>query len=259
LALWAFWLEPRSLVVHETTLALPHWSPSLSGLRVAVLSDLHVGSPYWVLEHTQKLVNETNQQHPDLILLAGDYQINGVPFGTWVAAEPIAEALGGLKAPLGTIAVLGNHDHWNDGPRMEQALRARGIIVLENQTHEVRYHGSSFYVVGLADRMTRPQAIPETIALVPPGVPAIVLVHEPDVFPEIDPRVSLTVAGHTHGGQVALPLLGRRIVPSEYGERYAAGHIVENGKHLFVTTGVGTSTFPVRFRVPPEIAMLVLK
>jgi predicted MPP superfamily phosphohydrolase len=75
----------------------------------------------------------------------------------------------------------------------------------------------------------------------------------------LDERATLTLAGHTHGGQVDLPLLGRRVVPSRFGSRYAAGHIVEGGRHLFVTTGVGTSIVPVRFGVPPEIALLTLR
>jgi len=86
----------------------------------------------------------------------------------------------------------------------------------------------------------------------------LVLSHEPDVFPQIDERASLTLAGHTHGGQVCLPLVGCPIVPSDYGQRFVSGHIVEHGRHLFVTTGVGTSIIAVRFGVPPEIAILSL-
>jgi predicted MPP superfamily phosphohydrolase len=82
------------------------------------------------------------------------------------------------------------------------------------------------------------------------------ITHNPDLFPEVPDRVALTLAAHTHGGQVYLPLIGRPIVPSRYGERYAAGHIVERGRHLFVTVGLGTSILPVRFLVPPEIALL---
>jgi predicted MPP superfamily phosphohydrolase len=90
----------------------------------------------------------------------------------------------------------------------------------------------------------------------------VLLVHEPDVFAsfqELQRSPTLTLAGHTHGGQVWLPLLGRRVVPSRFGERYAYGHIEEGGRHLFVTSGVGTSIFPIRFLVPPEIALLTLK
>ncbi len=82
--------------------------------------------------------------------------------------------------------------------------------------------------------------------------------HNPDVFPMISDRFSLLIAGHTHGGQVNLPLLGRPIVPSVYGQRFAYGHVVEGGHHLFVSPGLGTSILPVRFRVPPEVTLLVL-
>ena len=88
------------------------------------------------------------------------------------------------------------------------------------------------------------------------SAPVIVITHNPDVFPLVPNRVCLTIAGHTHGGQVALPLVGRLIVPSKYGQRYAIGHIREEGRDLFVTSGVGTSIIPVRFRVPPEIVFL---
>jgi uncharacterized protein len=89
-------------------------------------------------------------------------------------------------------------------------------------------------------------------------VPVIAVTHNPDLFPAIPSRIALTIAGHTHGGQVALPLIGRPIVPSKFGQRYAIGHIIEEGKHLFVTPGIGTSIFPVRFGVPPEISLLTI-
>jgi predicted MPP superfamily phosphohydrolase len=164
---WAFWLEPRSLVVHRAEITLEKWPASLAGLRVALLSDLHIGSPYWDLPHLERLVEATNAEHPDLVLLAGDYQINGVAFGSWVAPEPIAARLGKLEAPLGVIAVLGNHDYRNDGPRTERALERAGTTVLENESKEIRYRESRFVVVGLANLLTRPQAVRATLAEVP--------------------------------------------------------------------------------------------
>ncbi len=259
LAAWAFYFEPRRLVVNHIELDVPHWPAAQAGVRIALISDLHVGSPHWDLERLAELVARTNAERPDLVLLAGDYLINDVTFGSWVAPEPIAQALAGLRAPLGVIAVLGNHDWWNDGPRVRRAFEQVGITVLENDALERRHAGGRFFVVGLADAMTREVRLEETLQKVPEGEPVIVLVHEPDVFPRISARPSLTLAGHTHGGQVVLPLLGRPIVPSRYGERYAVGHIVENGRHLFVTSGVGTSIWPVRFGVPPEIALLTLR
>jgi predicted MPP superfamily phosphohydrolase len=98
-----------------------------------------------------------------------------------------------------------------------------------------------------------------TLARVPAGAPVLVFTHNPDIFVDIPPRVSLTLAGHTHGGQVYIPFIGRPIVPSHYGERFAIGHVVEGGRHLFVTPGLGTSIIPVRFLVPPEISVLTLE
>lgn len=259
---WAFWWEPQRLVVVPTDLELPAWPKPLAGLRVALLSDLHIGSPHWDLRALEQLVDRTNDEHPDLIVLAGDYQINGVPGGSFVEAEPIAARLGQLRAPLGVFAVLGNHDWWNDGERTRSALTAHKVEVLEERAVAVDYRGGRFYVAGLADQMTRHSDPRAVLATVPTGAPTLVVVHEPDVFatfPELGISPTLTLAGHTHGGQVWLPVLGRRVVPSEYGERYAYGHVEEAGRHLFVTSGVGTSVLPVRFMVPPEIAILNLR
>ena len=116
----------------------------------------------------------------------------------------------------------------------------------------------SFWLVGLADLWTRPQHIGDTIAKVPRGATTIALTHNPDIFPNIPESVSLVLAAHTHGGQVKIPVIGTPIVPSDFGEKYTAGHVFENHHHLFVTTGIGTSIFPVRFRVPPEIVLLTV-
>jgi predicted MPP superfamily phosphohydrolase len=258
---WGFWGEPRRLVVNRTEVALPGWPARLSGLKLALLADLHVGSPHWDVEALARLVERTNQERPDLVLLAGDYQINEIPGGVWVDAEAIAARLAHLQAPLGVFAVLGNHDWWNDGERTRRAFSAVGITVLEESSVEVVHQGTPFAIVGLADQLTRSSNPAATFAKAK-HLPSLLLVHEPDVFadfPGLGVTPSLTLAGHTHGGQVWLPLLGRRVVPSRFGERYAYGHVVENGRHLFVSSGVGTSIMPVRFFVPPEIALLTLR
>lgn len=258
---WGFGVEPRRLVVTEHELRLTAWPKSLSGLRVALIADLHVGSPGWDVAAVRRLVDRTNAEQPELVLLAGDYQINEVPGGRWVSAEDIARELGRLRAPLGVIAVLGNHDWWNDGERTRRAFTAAGIAVLEDSVAELQRREQRFAVVGLADQITRPSDPAAALARAG-GLPALLLVHEPDVFadfPRLGLTPALTLAGHTHGGQVWLPLLGRRVVPSAYGERYAYGHIVEQGRQLFVSSGVGTSVLPVRFFVPPEVALLTLR
>ena len=254
--LWGFLIEPSRLVVHQTTLPLPSWPRALDGFKIALLSDIHAGAPFIREEKLAAIVAETNRTTPDLILLAGDFVVGNEPLSRPIAPEIIAKGLSGLRARLGIYAVLGNHDEWEDAARIRGALEAEGIHVLDNEVTEIHDRGASIWIAGLADLMTREQKIAATIGKA--GDLVIALTHEPDSFPDMPSRVALTLAGHTHGGQVALPLLGALVVPSRYGQRYAAGHIVEGGKHLFVTTGIGTSILPVRFGVTPEIAVLTL-
>ncbi len=112
--------------------------------------------------------------------------------------------------------------------------------------------------MGIGDFTEAHHDVEAALSTVTGNAPLLAITHNPDVFPEIPRRVILTIAGHTHGGQVCVPLLGRPIVPSHYGQRYALGHITENGHHIFITTGLGTSILPVRFLTPPEITILNL-
>lgn len=137
-----------------------------------------------------------------------------------------------------------------------RAFKAAGISTLEDAAVRIPRNGDAVWLVGVSDFWEGPHEVTRALSPVADAAPIVAMTHNPDVFPSIPQRVCLTLAGHTHGGQVALPLIGRPIVPSHYGERYAAGEIVEARKHLFVTTGIGTSIFPVRFRVRPELVML---
>jgi predicted MPP superfamily phosphohydrolase len=244
-------------VVHRTV-AISPWYPEHTGLRIAVISDLHVGSPYRGLSTLTDLVNTTNAEKPDLVVMLGDFVVRGVAGGHFVEPEQIAEQLAALHAPLGVVSVLGNHDWWYDGLRVRSALESHGIRVLENENIRLTYREKSLWLCGLADFWTRDDQLARTLAKIDNGEPVLALMHNPDIFPEMPKRVSLSLAGHTHGGQVNLPFLGRLIVPSRFGARYAYGLIEEDGKKLFVTGGIGTSIWPVRFRVPPEIVVLTL-
>lgn len=258
LAAWAFWLEPASLRLSEYRLEIPHWPNECNGTRVALLADLHVGSPWNGLDKLDQVVAMIRGAKPDLILLAGDFVIHGVRGGTFVPPVEIAERLESLDAPLGVFAVLGNHDWWYDAVVTRDALRAHRIVVLEEESRLIEGRSCRFWLAGVGDYWEGGHDVARTLARVPRDAAILAVTHNPDVFPDVPPRVALTLAGHTHGGQVYLPLIGRPIVPSKYGERYAIGHVVEQGRHLFVTPGVGTSIIPVRFLVPPEISLLTL-
>jgi hypothetical protein len=259
LGAWAFWWEPGRLVVEHRSLALPRWNAECDGLRVAVLADLHTGSPQHGLAMLQRISAEVRAQRPDLVLLAGDFVIQDVLGGSFVAPERIGETLRPLATRIPTFAVLGNHDWWLDGPRVARAFEANGIPVLTDRAVAVRVRGCRLWLVGIGDYWETVHDVDASFAQVRDAAPALAFTHNPDLFPWIPARAALTVAGHTHGGQVHFPLLGRPVVPSQYGERYAAGHVVEGGRHLYVSTGLGTSILPVRFRVPPQIAVLELR
>jgi len=252
-------IEPASLEVHRSALELPGWPAAHAPLSVALLADLHTGAPWQGLDELAHIVDTTNALRPELVLLLGDYVIHGVIGGRFVPPEASAPVLGRLQAPLGVFAVLGNHDHWFDGGRVRAALESSGIVVLEDQARRIERPGGGFWLLGLKDWWEGDRDLPAALAQVTDTLPILAFTHNPDVFATLPDRFALVIAGHTHGGQVALPLLGRPIVPSRYGERYAVGHIVEQGRHLFVTTGIGTSILPVRLGVPPEIALLVLR
>ena len=255
---WGFLVEPGLIRMRTVPIALPSWPSSLDGLRVAVMGDVHTGSPHISVDRLRALVAEVNGASPDVVVLLGDYVIHGVLGGRFVEPEITAEVLGELRAPGGIVAVLGNHDWWYDGTRVRKALEARGIVVLENEAHRIVHEGSVFWLAGLADLWTRQPDIDGTLRDIPPGDPVLLLTHSPDVFPDVPSRVAVTLAAHTHGGQVRLPPFPAPVVPSRYASRYAGGHVIEGGRHLFVTTGVGTSIMPVRFGVPPEVAILTL-
>jgi predicted MPP superfamily phosphohydrolase len=254
LAVWGLWLEPASISVVRERLPIPWAGPAI---RIAVLTDLHVGSPFNGIGKLERIVRKTNEAHPDVICILGDLVIKNVPGGAFVAPERIGEALAHLRAPGGVYAVLGNHDGWFDSTRIHRALTAAGIHVLVDTAVRVETLESPIWVGGISDLWTGRHDVARTVAAIDDSVtPALFITHNPDVFPEVPRRIGLTIAGHTHGGQVNLPFIGPLVVPSRFGRRYAAGLVTEGDRHLFVATGVGTSVFPVRFRVPPTINIL---
>lgn len=260
LVFWGFFVEPNRLIVREETIEIDGWPGELDGLRIAVLSDIHAGGSFIDEGKLRSIVERTNQLQPEMIVILGDYIAgDGRRHPLKMSPEVFAAILKDFDAPLGVYSVLGNHDWWFDGGRVRRALEQNGMKVLDNEVLSVETRGISLWIVGLADLWTRPQRIVETVGQVPQNAPMIALAHNPDVFPRLPQHVPLLIGGHTHGGQVSFPFLGSVIHPSDFGQRYARGHVMENGRHLFVTSGIGTSIMPVRFGVPPEIVLLTVK
>jgi predicted MPP superfamily phosphohydrolase len=259
-------IEPLSLVVTRYALNPPGW-PAGRKLSIAVIADLHAGGPDMTLAHIRHVIETANALQPELVVLLGDYKAR-YRFKTEPVADPIwADQLARLKAPLGIWAILGNHDWWYDLAGVRGALAQVGIPVLENDAVLLGPAGQKFWLAGLGDQLAHwigrgkfhgVDDLPGTLARVTTDDPVLLLVHEPDIFTEVPQRVALTLAGHTHGGQIRLPIVWPHFVPSKYGARFAYGHIIEDGRHMIVSGGLGTSIVPARFGVPPEIVHVTL-
>ena len=252
-----FVIEPGRLVVDRAQVSVPLQRPG--SLRIAVLTDLHVGSPHNGIDNLRRVVELTNAQHPDIVCILGDLVIQGVRGGHFVSPEDSSAILNGLRSTYGTFAVLGNHDVWLDYLRVAKALESNGIDVIEDAAVRLDTGAGGLWLAGVGDYMTGRARVSTGLSHVTDDAPVIILTHNPDVFTAVPKRVALTLAGHTHGGQVKLPFNWTPIVPSIYGQRYAAGYVNEGGRQMYVSTGVGTSIIPVRFRVPPSITILTVR
>lgn len=255
LFVWAFFIEPNLLTVKTLDINVK----GLKGLKVVFVGDFHIKPNQ--KKNLIKLVHKINEQHPDLILTTGDF-VSGHEKKQTLPIKEIAKELSKLKSKYGTYAVLGNHDWWQGGEEIEKELKKNNMVVLNNENTSIKIKGKKLYIVGVEDITTK--NIDLVKSLKGASSPAILLTHSPDAFPfisnpsdfPITGKVDLTLAGHTHGGQVDIPFVGPLIVPSSYGQRYAQGLIEENGKKLFVTKGIGTSILPVRFNCLPEIVVI---
>lgn len=245
-------------MVRREELTLPRWPAALDGLRVGVLTDLHAGMPYVGLDAVERAADTLAAERPGLVCLLGDFVDRRAVFARAVDMTALAARLAPLgAAPRGVVAVLGNHD-WYAGARwVADALEDAGVTVLEDSALPAGDGG--LWVAGVGDYRIRGARVDRALMPVPDGAPVLLLSHDPDAFPAVPERVSLTLAGHTHGGQIAIPLVRRPFVPSRYGERYVHGHVVERGRHLYVSSGIGTSGAPVRFLRPPEVVILTLR
>jgi uncharacterized protein len=211
------------------------------------------------VEYVERVARAVDREGPDLVALLGDYVDDEAAFAQAVDPAAVAAALARIRAPLGRVAVLGNHDWRTGGEFVRGALRDAGVTVLENEARQLRSARVPLWVAGLADPTERMPDVASALLDVPEEAALIVVSHDPDLFPSVPERVALMVSGHTHGGQVDVPLVRKRVIPSLFGDRFSAGHVVERGRHLYVTRGVGTSSWPIRFRSRPEVVLLTLR
>ncbi len=258
LCFWTFKLEPESFQLIHHSIFLKKLPAAHDNLRVALIADIHLQNHLGDQLRLRQVISELNAAKPDLVVLAGDFIGRRHEYSPNAPPETIAAILSELKARYGVFAVLGNHDWWYDGAEVTAELEKVGITVLENRYHTVEINGQPLNLIGLPDRTTRGDTFDAT-ALPPPETPAIILSHDPDYFEELQLPYELMLSGHTHGGQVRLPFLGAMVIPSRYGTKYDRGWFQsEDQRQLFITSGLGTSIFKMRFCCPPEAVLLTL-
>jgi predicted MPP superfamily phosphohydrolase len=246
-------IEPEDLQEVRHVFTTPKWNAP--PVDFAIAGDLHVGCPSVGLDRLADIVVRLNKMKADVVLLPGDFLTRSV--GHYVPPREIAEVLQYLKAPR-KFAALGNHDWYNDGRGMWKALEKAGIEVLENRAASCDSLGYKFWIAGLADCETSHPDLKKTFALVNDDAPVLMMTHNPTAFLNKPERAALTIAGHTHGGQVRLPLAGALHLPRNVPRKYDRGYITEEGHDMFITQGIGTSLMPVRFNCPPEIVKLTV-
>ena len=265
-----------ALTLAEYAPKLPNWPDDLE-LKIAVIADIHACYPWMSEERVGEIVDLANAQKPDLTVLLGDYVcthrfVSGyVPPGAW------AEQLARLEAPLGVYSILGNHDWWSaaiptDPPdnslSVRRALASAGVPPLENQSVRLSQAGRPFWLIGLGDLLAH---VPNprrghgaddlwtAMRAINDDAPAILLVHEPYFFPWVPDRIALTLAGHMHGGQVNLPILGPPVsLLRRRSGRFVYGEYALSERRMIVSGGLGTSLAPVRILRPPEVVMVKL-
>jgi predicted MPP superfamily phosphohydrolase len=245
----------REPVVRTATVALPDWPAGAPPIRAILLSDIHIGGGAMDAARLDRIVTRINALQPDMVLIAGDFIYGHVPDSAGALGEAMVVPLSRLRAPLGVIAALGNHDHWTGPAAVRAQLRRAGVTLVENGA----VARGPLAIGGVGDDFTGHADLPATLAAMRklPGA-RVILTHSPDVAPALPERISLLLAGHTHCGQVVLPLLGPVAEVSRYGARYRCGVRREGDRTVVVTAGLGTSRGPFRLNAPPDLWLLTL-
>jgi len=274
---WAFALEPGFMLNVTTYNLTPEGWPANLRMKAVVIADVHACEPWMSVERIRHICEVANALQPDVIFLLGDYQAGMRMVTKAVYPEEWGEAMSVLKAPLGVYGVLGNHDIWHgvlpgvkgdEGETVARTLTQASVRVLHNEAVRLSKDGAHVWVAGLADQMYNWDRgrrrwvglddLDGALARVTDDSPVILLAHEPFIFPRVPKRVSLTLCGHTHGGQIMLPFIGNPLLLRRIKAAYAYGHVIEDGRHMIVSAGLGTSIIPARFMRPPEIVQINL-
>jgi len=251
--LWQF--SSPKVEITTPSIMLPSLPDGFNGYRIAQISDFHLGT--WLDAQAMfDIVDLVNQQEPDLIAITGDF----ISFDLPKFLPDLVETLSNLKSKDGVIAILGNHDHYTDAASIREVLRRCQIFELKNQVYSIQRGSSKLFFAGIDDYMTGHSDLQKTISNIPQGENTVILLaHEPD-FADISAasgRFAMQISGHTHGGQICLPIVGNLYLP-RYGRKYPSGKYLVEDMVLYTNRGLGTSWLKFRINCPPEITVFHL-
>jgi uncharacterized protein len=244
-------IEPYLIETKEITIESDQIPAEFDGKRIVFLTDIHYG-PFFSKDRLNKLVNQTNELKPDMILLGGDYVTNDPS-----VVDTVFSSLSNLNAPLGVYGVLGNNDPEN---KSIQAMQNAGITYIGNKAVWIGTNTSRIRVGGVGDMDTDvPNQLP-TLEGVTPEDYVILVSHKPDYFEKVSKsKIDLQLSGHTHGGQITFFGLWAPFINSKYGQKYVTGLKKSDNNTMIISNGVGMVWAPVRFFARPQIIIITLK
>jgi uncharacterized protein len=254
--LYASRIEPRWLDTQFVEIVLPRLDPAFDGYRMVQFSDIHMDS-HMTSDRLRSIVEQVNAQQPDLTVITGDFITRRMHY----VPDEMIDVLRQLRAADGVLAVPGNHDYYNyQINNVRRIMQGSGITDLSNRVHSLKRGEAQLHIAGVDDVVYRKARLDLVLDELPDDGAAVLLAHEPD-FADISAptgRFDLQLSGHTHGGQIRLPVVGAVISPT-HGTRYSRGLLDIDGMWLYTNVGVGTVSFNLRFNCRPEITVFTLR
>lgn len=253
LSVYGVWVEPQLLRVDSVLIKadLSRYGFE-AGLRVVQVSDIHFSDGE--SEMLGSIIGRVNSLEPEVVVLTGD-----MVDGSGSDIHELSRLLGNLNAPVGVFAVLGNHEYSQDISGFRAELEEAGVILLVNEAHQIGENDEGLYLVGIDDLLEGTPDLERALAGISPDAQIIMLWHEPDTFDTYsDKRVFLQLSGHSHGGQIGVPILSRFFLPPGAG-KFPDGLYQLGTRTLYTSTGVGTTTIPARIGVVPAITVLQIE
>jgi predicted MPP superfamily phosphohydrolase len=252
-------IEPGLLKINSIQMAHPNIPEGFDGVKIVQFSDTHLGFQYNINQFT-KLIKKINLQEPDLILFTGDLLDEPNQFQEF---NQVLELLTALHAPLGKFCIYGNHDHGGYGSEIyRNIMESAGFIVLLNKSRQIKRNNSRFSLIGIDDAMLGSPDLQKAMKNVPDGQFKLLLSHAPDLAEHAyQEKIHWQLSGHSHGGQVKIPLYGALVKPP-YGRIYTEGYYSIGESEplsLYVNRGIGTTRLPFRFLAVPELTVFTMK